>query len=240
MTTTDYQNQPSNNLNELNEHLTTKHKWGIYLFDETSGTGQRLRILHDAEIVDNYPILRNSPAVLLMAMMMMSEPISITTTYDSTLQIYRPDRRNTIDDYFSLSAPPTSHQQYIVGHVFMEEIPSLNPAAIRSQFLYVVIAVSKKEMKDLTAWRIVISTIENVPSIGSSLPEEGSVLYDDSESYPALLAKLINAECPALKSSKCAHLLARAPERILTNIVEHGYTFAQDPLVRTAGSRHNK
>lgn len=48
-----------------------------------------------------------------------NEPILITTTYDSALQVYRvitrtkqgPDRRDTIQDSFLLNAPISSHQQ---------------------------------------------------------------------------------------------------------------------------------
>ncbi|CAO3594710.1 unnamed protein product [Absidia cylindrospora] len=111
-----------------------------------------------------------------------------------------------------------------------------NPTAIKPQLLHVFIVVHKK--KGLAAWRVEITTIENVASFGPSLPG-GGVSYDDSERPSFLLEKLVNAEYSALKSPKFTQPLARVPERFLANIVDRGYKLAQEPGVRTARSRHS-
>ncbi|KAL7748301.1 hypothetical protein RI367_006260 [Sorochytrium milnesiophthora] len=120
------------------------------------------------------------------------------------------------------------------------EPKTFDPSVIKSHYLTVYIVVVRRIVDGQVQYRVSVTSEEEVPPFGPSLPQDG-VFADTAHLREFLLAKIINAENAAYQSPKFRKLHARTRRMLIESIVSdytksHGSEPADSNDKSTSGS----
>ncbi|KNE55395.1 hypothetical protein AMAG_01291 [Allomyces macrogynus ATCC 38327] len=97
--------------------------------------------------------------------------------------------------------------------------PAFDPRMIRSQYLTVYIIVEPCILAGVAGYRVAVAAQANVPSFGPPLPPD-AFFADTIQLRHFLWAKVINAECAAIKAAKFQKLHARTRRMLLDDVTQ--------------------
>ncbi|KAJ3350575.1 Signal-induced proliferation-associated 1-like protein 1 [Allomyces javanicus] len=97
--------------------------------------------------------------------------------------------------------------------------PAFDPRMIRSQYLTVYIIVEPCILAGVAGYRVAVTSQADVPAFGPPLPPD-AFFADTVQLQHFLWAKVINAECAAIKAAKFQKLHARTRRMLLDDVTQ--------------------
>lgn len=123
----------------------------------------------------------------------------------------------------------------IIAIIFQDENTPFCPSSIRSSFLHIFIVVQVEEAYSKnTRYKITVTSKEDVPEFGPSLPNPSVFSKNDPLLRDFLLTKLLNAELAAFKAKQFSTLMERTRKLLFEDLVSTLAKKSQEMMFNSA------